>query len=629
MHDVFISHSTKDAAIADAVCHRLEDGNIRCWYAPRDVQAGIPWMRQLIQAIREASVFLLIYSEEYNQSQEVIRELTEAVSSGCTIVPFRVDQTEMNDDLAYYLRPIHWLDAINPPTQSQIESLFSHIQRVLGRDDPPPPPPPPPPDPWWKKVLKILQTPLCKGLLIFATACFFGIMHFGRSENVPPDIPETTEDTSPTFIETTKEASSESTEETTGEPEEQEISFINLSRLSGYRYPFVSAYMLPNDGEFVFVENLETGKLTMAQTQNGSVYLSGIELEYENPKGMGCVMDDGYDTIYFIDYYNYKITAYDRVSQQWTNQAGTYLELSDTEYICGTFNYVVNMLEENDHMEELGVIIFDTAPDVNCISKLINVFPDGHTVIRDVSQQKYAQVIASIEKPGSSLMLMENTDGNLCVYDDATAQTLDLTLDELRLDYLPYAGDSEAICEDDLYYLSYQNQCAQVWNLETGSRVYSRTFTDYAWVYFSGPHEIIVYNDEEGTVFRHDLETGRETLVVDLSGFEDMSISVMDFLYDPQYDICVFGFYVGQDEETGDDNWCIIITDQQGNVLASSEYLNTSNGNNFCSVYLVDNFLFADMTLVDWETAEPEDGIVTELFRAVFTVDENGNLIFE
>ena len=44
-HDVFISYSHKDKAVADAIVARLEQDNCRCWYAPRDIAPGADWMR--------------------------------------------------------------------------------------------------------------------------------------------------------------------------------------------------------------------------------------------------------------------------------------------------------------------------------------------------------------------------------------------------------------------------------------------------------------------------------------------------------------------------------------------------------------------------------------------------------
>ena len=42
-HDVFLSHSHADKVYADAICHRLEAGGIRCWVAPRDIRPSEDW----------------------------------------------------------------------------------------------------------------------------------------------------------------------------------------------------------------------------------------------------------------------------------------------------------------------------------------------------------------------------------------------------------------------------------------------------------------------------------------------------------------------------------------------------------------------------------------------------------
>ena len=47
-HDVFISYSHKDKAVADAVCHALEDRKIRCWIAPRDQVVRLDWAEQIV-----------------------------------------------------------------------------------------------------------------------------------------------------------------------------------------------------------------------------------------------------------------------------------------------------------------------------------------------------------------------------------------------------------------------------------------------------------------------------------------------------------------------------------------------------------------------------------------------------
>ena len=39
-HDIFISYSTKDKYTADAICHVLEQNNLKCWIAPRNIASG-------------------------------------------------------------------------------------------------------------------------------------------------------------------------------------------------------------------------------------------------------------------------------------------------------------------------------------------------------------------------------------------------------------------------------------------------------------------------------------------------------------------------------------------------------------------------------------------------------------
>ena len=51
-HEVFISYSSSDKQIADAVCHTLESYDIPCWMAPRDVNPGNPYAKEIVSAIR-------------------------------------------------------------------------------------------------------------------------------------------------------------------------------------------------------------------------------------------------------------------------------------------------------------------------------------------------------------------------------------------------------------------------------------------------------------------------------------------------------------------------------------------------------------------------------------------------
>lgn len=126
--DVFISYSSQDKLVADAVCHALEAAGVRCWIAPRDALAGQKYQGSIVRAIRDCRVMVLIFSSSSNRSDHVFRELHTASEEHKLIVPFRIEEVGPSDDLAYYLSPVHWLDAVTPPLEQHIHRLIETIK---------------------------------------------------------------------------------------------------------------------------------------------------------------------------------------------------------------------------------------------------------------------------------------------------------------------------------------------------------------------------------------------------------------------------------------------------------------------------------------------------------------------
>ena len=85
-YDVFISYSTKDKAIADVVCNTLENNGIHCWIAPRNIQPGKPYAREIINGIVSSKALLLIYPSNSNSAEHVINEVDAAFNAKKTIV---------------------------------------------------------------------------------------------------------------------------------------------------------------------------------------------------------------------------------------------------------------------------------------------------------------------------------------------------------------------------------------------------------------------------------------------------------------------------------------------------------------------------------------------------------------
>ena len=131
-HDVFISYSSKDKPLADGVCAKIEATGIRCWIAPRDIQAGEDWPTAIAKAIAASKIMVIIFTNNANHSDEVSRELFLAAEKKVIIIPFKLEDFETEAGKAYYLGRTHWLDAINPPTQVQIQTLVERVNSFLN-----------------------------------------------------------------------------------------------------------------------------------------------------------------------------------------------------------------------------------------------------------------------------------------------------------------------------------------------------------------------------------------------------------------------------------------------------------------------------------------------------------------
>lgn len=133
-HDIFISYSSEDKAIADAVVTAFETNGLRCWVAPRDIKPGADWGDSITKAIDISKVVLLIFSGNANRSKRVLDEIYYAISEEKIILPFRVEKLDPTGAMRLHLSSRHWLDAYQPSWQAHINQLVNSAAYSLGRE---------------------------------------------------------------------------------------------------------------------------------------------------------------------------------------------------------------------------------------------------------------------------------------------------------------------------------------------------------------------------------------------------------------------------------------------------------------------------------------------------------------
>ena len=209
MHDVFISYSHKDVLVADAICHKLEEAGIRCWYAPRNIGPGAEWADAIIDAIEACTIFVLVFTDFSNASRQVQREVDTAVSQGKTIIPFKCTQADPTGSMRYYLSTLHWLDAVDVPLANSIDELKGRTQALLsyekaeGSAEPEVPttgvaattPAPTAPAETVRATSAKKRLPLVAGIAAIVLACIIGIaaLRGGKESPTATDAPAAAE----------------------------------------------------------------------------------------------------------------------------------------------------------------------------------------------------------------------------------------------------------------------------------------------------------------------------------------------------------------------------------------------------------------------------------------------------
>ncbi len=129
-YDVFISHSSKDVAIAQQLVDLMESRGIRCWFSPHDISGS--YGETITKAVKSIPVLLLLLSENSNQSHNVVNEVDIAHQFKKPIVVVKIGALTLSDALTYYISSRHHYDATERSAKS-FEKAIRECERLLQR----------------------------------------------------------------------------------------------------------------------------------------------------------------------------------------------------------------------------------------------------------------------------------------------------------------------------------------------------------------------------------------------------------------------------------------------------------------------------------------------------------------
>ena len=125
--NVFLSHASKDATLAQRLCVALELRGVRCWIAPRDVNPGRAYADEIVRGIEGCGSFVLIATADAIASRNVMNELEQAHRTNRAIYTLMVGQPKLTGEISYYIARLHWLES----TEDKLEESAERLSEVL------------------------------------------------------------------------------------------------------------------------------------------------------------------------------------------------------------------------------------------------------------------------------------------------------------------------------------------------------------------------------------------------------------------------------------------------------------------------------------------------------------------
>lgn len=134
-HDVFISYSRKDTAIADRICDAFDKAGISYFIDRQGIGGGFEFPQVLAEAIVGCRKFLFLASANSYVSK-INSEITFAFNKKDknSILPYRIDRSEIPLDLEFIFGNINWRNIEEHPIETV---LVRDILQMLGRSGSP------------------------------------------------------------------------------------------------------------------------------------------------------------------------------------------------------------------------------------------------------------------------------------------------------------------------------------------------------------------------------------------------------------------------------------------------------------------------------------------------------------
>ncbi|MEE9380898.1 MAG: toll/interleukin-1 receptor domain-containing protein, partial [Hyphomonadaceae bacterium] len=124
----FVSYAHANSETVWPLTSQLEADGVAIWIDRDDLKAGQGWAGTIVRAIKQSGRFCLMCSAESFASDHVRREIYLADKYGKPMLPVRLDDAEMPEDIEYFLIDRQWVDLAGMDMDGQMRALKALFQ---------------------------------------------------------------------------------------------------------------------------------------------------------------------------------------------------------------------------------------------------------------------------------------------------------------------------------------------------------------------------------------------------------------------------------------------------------------------------------------------------------------------
>ena len=88
---------------------------------------------QFVEAIESSKVDVIIFSENANNSKQVMREVILAIEKGLDVIPFQVEVIDPSGSISNFLSTTNRIDGYPPPIEGHLDQLVKVLQIYIEK----------------------------------------------------------------------------------------------------------------------------------------------------------------------------------------------------------------------------------------------------------------------------------------------------------------------------------------------------------------------------------------------------------------------------------------------------------------------------------------------------------------